>query len=104
MRSWQLAVQLGEDPRLPVFRRIARAIAGDVQRGRLRPGERLPSSRTLSEQLGVNRNTVIAAYDELRALGWIDGERAKGMFVSPAPRGPVAPRARRGEPGFDLPA
>jgi len=84
MGSWQVAVELVDDPQTPVFRQIAGAIVADIERGRLRPGERLPSSRALSQQLGVNRNTVIAAYDELRAFGWIAGQPAKGMFVAPA--------------------
>jgi len=94
MGSWQVAVELVDDPQKPVFRQIAGAIQTDIERGRLRPGERLPSSRTLSVQLGVNRNTVIAAYDELRALGWVAGQPARGMFVASA----VDP----GPPSFDV--
>src|SRR5512143_772820 len=82
MATWQFAVELGDDAQTPVFRQIARAITVDIERGRLRPGERLPSSRALSAQLGVNRSTVIAAYDELSAFGWIAGQPARGMFVA----------------------
>lgn len=101
MRSWQLALQLSETGPDPVFRQIAAVVVDDIARGRLRSGERLPSSRALATQLGVNRNTVIAAYDELRAQGWIDSEPARGTFV--VPRGRPAP-AFAASPGFDLPA
>ena len=49
------------------FVRVARAIAVDIARGRLKPGQRLPGTRTLAASLGVNRNTVVAAYEELAA-------------------------------------
>jgi GntR family transcriptional regulator/MocR family aminotransferase len=45
----------------PVFLRIARAVADDIRRGRLRTGEALPGTRSLAESLGVNRNTVVTA-------------------------------------------
>ena len=81
--SWQLAVQLGSSDQ-PLFQRIAIAIATDIERGRLRVGTRLASTRTLARQLGVNRNTVVAAYDELCAQGWIAIEAARGAFVTNA--------------------
>jgi GntR family transcriptional regulator / MocR family aminotransferase len=85
-----------------VFRRIASVIVADIERGRLRTGERLPSSRALATQLGVNRNTVVAAYEELRSQGWIDIEPARGAFI--APRSAAARPAVSPTPGFDLPA
>ncbi|MEO8704503.1 MAG: PLP-dependent aminotransferase family protein [Kofleriaceae bacterium] len=78
--SWQLAVQLGNSEQ-PLFQRIAIAIATDIERGRLAVGTRLASSRTLARQLGINRNTVVAAYEELCAQGWIAIEATRGAFV-----------------------
>jgi GntR family transcriptional regulator/MocR family aminotransferase len=98
MRSWELAVTLDEGAAAPVFLQIARAIADDVRRGRLRPGDALPGSRSLARSLGVHRNTVLAAYRELDAEGWITSEPAGGTFVStalpdPRPRAVIATRA-----------
>ncbi|HEY4102404.1 MAG TPA: GntR family transcriptional regulator, partial [Polyangiaceae bacterium] len=62
--------------------RIAELIAAEIHRGRLRAGDRLPGSRSLAQQLGVGRNTVVAAYAELVSEGWITTERAGGSFVS----------------------
>ena len=58
---------------LPLATRIARMIIADIRRGRLRPGDRLPGSRTLAARLAVHRNTVLTAYRELSAEGWIVG-------------------------------
>jgi GntR family transcriptional regulator / MocR family aminotransferase len=66
----------------PIFARIAELITDEVRRGRLRPGARLPGTRPLAEQLGVGRNTVVAAYAELAAEGWIETRPAGGSFVS----------------------
>jgi len=66
----------------PVFARIAELLSAEIQRGRLRPGDRLPGTRPLAEQLGVGRNTVVAAYAELSAEGWITTRPAGGSFVS----------------------
>jgi len=68
--------------RTPIFGKIAELLSVEIRRGRLRPGERLPGTRTLAEQLGVGRNTVVAAYAELAAEGWIVTRRAGGSFVS----------------------
>ncbi|HWM85122.1 MAG TPA: PLP-dependent aminotransferase family protein [Kofleriaceae bacterium] len=96
----------------PLFLRIAHAVAQDLARGRLRPGARLPGSRALAGSLGVHRNTVVAAYAELAAEGWVVTRAGGGTFVSdqlPEPRPRAfsrrAPR-RAGVPsqlGFDLP-
>lgn len=68
----------------PLFARIADAIADAVRRGRLAPGQRLPGSRGLAARLGVHRNTVLAAYDELVAEGWVETRRGRGTFVRAA--------------------
>ncbi|MFT3772835.1 MAG: PLP-dependent aminotransferase family protein [Minicystis sp.] len=109
--SWELALTADGPADLPAYLRIARAVADDVRRGRLRPGAELPGSRTLAESLGVHRNTVLAAYRELAAEGWIETSAARGTFVTQAlpdakPRrfaGKASPRAEvPARVGFDL--
>lgn len=112
MARWSLAVDVGEGG-LPVFVRIARAISDDIRRGRLAKGAALPGTRTLASSLGVHRNTVLAAYQDLAAEGWITTENARGTFVSDeipdvkprrfSPRAAV-PTAMAVRPGFDLPS
>lgn len=85
VRGFELTLDIEVDAsaaELPVFLRIARAIAADIRRGRLLPGARLPGSRVLSQSLHVHRNTVLAAYRELLSEGWIEARHGRGTFVS----------------------
>jgi GntR family transcriptional regulator / MocR family aminotransferase len=90
----------------PRFTAIARALADEIRRGRLVAGQRLPSSRHLAAQLGVHRNTVVAALADLVAQGWITTTAATGTFVSSAiPSLPsTAATAAASGPGFRLPS
>jgi len=107
MRPWTFPVALQTEPgspREPVFQQIAQAIRGDIRRGRLRPGDPLPGSRTLAQTLGVHRNTVLAAYRELEAEGWTDTGRRTTRVAGDLPEAP-AMRARTGAgPGYALEA
>ncbi len=110
-RASTAVIELREGASEPLFLQIARAIAADIRRGRLGAGRRLPGSRTLARTLGVHRNTVVAAYAELTAEGWLDAHGTRGTFVShsmpAAAPGPVAARgatAPSRRPGFALPA
>ncbi|WP_334148479.1 MocR-like pyridoxine biosynthesis transcription factor PdxR [Hyphomicrobium sp.] len=53
-----------------------------ILQGRLRPGEPLPATRSLSEQLGISRNTAALAYERLAAEGYIETRHSVGTFVS----------------------
>jgi GntR family transcriptional regulator/MocR family aminotransferase len=103
--TWELCLDPAGPADLPAYLRIARAVAEDVRRGRLRPGAELPGSRTLAGSLGVHRNTVLAAYRELAAEGWIETSAARGTFVTAAlPEARPRRLAARAAPrvGFDL--
>lgn len=65
-----------------VARQIARAIRGGAP-----SGSRLPSTRVLARLLGVSRNTVLSAYDELVASGLVRGRRGAGMMVAARSQG-----------------
>jgi len=82
MRGWDFPVSIDPQSSVPIFAQISRAIAADIRRGRLRAGEPMPGTRRLARTLGVNRNTVIAAYDDLVAEGWVTTENGRGTFVS----------------------
>lgn len=64
-----------------MFVQVAAAISDDIRRGALRGGDRLPSTRALAAQFTVNRNTIVAAYDELVAQGWAVTRGPRGTFV-----------------------
>lgn len=65
-----------------LHRQLYQQMAQAIRTGTIRGGERLPSSRWLAKLLGVSRNTVLTAYDQLAADGLILGVRGAGMRVS----------------------
>jgi GntR family transcriptional regulator/MocR family aminotransferase len=66
----------------PLHRQIRDQILASIRRGRSLPGTRIPSTRSLAALLGVSRNTVLAAYDELTADGVLEGQQGSGMRVA----------------------
>ena len=111
MRLWDFQIEIDPAAGKPVFLQISHAIAEGIKSGRLRSGSPIPGTRTLASTLSVHRKTVIRAYDELVAEGWITSTPRWGMFVSsdiPEPASsPVLNSARkRPDPnriGFSLP-
>lgn len=71
--------------KLPLHRQIHRQIARAIHDGNVPYEARLPSSRVMAEFLGVSRNTVLAAYDDLATDGLARGERGAGMRVAASP-------------------
>ncbi len=73
---------------------LHRQLRAAILDGRLRPGLRLPATRVLAQVLGVSRNTAVAAYDLLRAEGYVDSRQGSGTRVA-ASAGPfrAVPRA-----------
>lgn len=107
MARWQTKFAVNHESNLAVFSQIAKAISDDIRRQRLKAGSPLPSSRKLAQDLGVHRNTVIAAYNELAAEGWIETRPAQGTFVSRElpERYPTPPKVgvSRASPHYALP-
>ena len=75
-----LAIERGGSE--PLHRQIYFAIRQAILGGALRPGARLPATRALARQLAVSRNTVMAAFEQLHAEGYVDGRVGAGSFVS----------------------
>ena len=65
----------------PLYHRVYREIAQEIESGALRPGDRLPSERWLCEELGVSRATVRRALEELVSDGMVE-TRGRGSFVA----------------------
>lgn len=66
----------------PLYRQLYFAIREAILEGRLRPGTRLPSTRSLATDLDVSRNTVVIAFDQLLAEGYVEGRTGAGTYVS----------------------
>ncbi|HLM55823.1 MAG TPA: winged helix-turn-helix domain-containing protein, partial [Pyrinomonadaceae bacterium] len=72
------------DPRsgLPLYRQLYESLRAGILDGRLRPGARLPSTRELASTLSVSRNTVMNAFEQLLAEGYLEGHVGSGTFVT----------------------
>jgi DNA-binding transcriptional MocR family regulator len=75
---------------------IVDAVLGELARGALPTGTRLPPVRVLEQQLGISKNTVQVAYDELMARGAVETREREGVFVSAT--GDVAPAVASAPP------
>jgi len=62
--------------------RLTRALKAAILDGRLRPGCRLPATRELASDMGLSRNTVLAAYEQLRAEGFVHARVGSGTYVA----------------------
>ncbi len=67
---------------VPLYRQLAESIKLAVHSGRLGHGDRLPATRELAGQLGLNRTTVSAAYSVLEQAGLLEGQVGRGSFVA----------------------
>ena len=65
----------------PLALQIVRYVQELIEAGHVGPGTRLPSSRMLARTLGVSRNTVLAAYEELTARGLVRSRRGAAMYA-----------------------
>ena len=77
-----LAIPLDERGPLSLQQQLYTRLRDDILARRLRPGERLPPSRTLAAQLAVSRTTVVLVYDQLVAEGYAEARQGSGTFVS----------------------
>ncbi|MFJ7291872.1 MocR-like pyridoxine biosynthesis transcription factor PdxR [Streptomyces collinus] len=102
-----LGIDLHVEPTGPGLRRgLTDALREAVRSGRLAPGTRLPSSRALSADLGIARNTVADAYADLVAEGWLTARQGSGTRVAArevVPPSGTAPHPRAlTRPAYDL--
>jgi GntR family transcriptional regulator/MocR family aminotransferase len=66
----------------PLYRQIYDSIRDSILSGEFQSRMRLPATRLLADQLGVSRMTVINAYDQLFAEGYLEGKTGSGTFVA----------------------
>jgi len=86
--------QLNPRDKTPLFRQLHGQMKELIESGRLSKGSRLPATRELADQIGLNRTTISAAYALLESEGLITGHVGRGSFVAGGPltdvRGSVA--------------
>ncbi|MFF6580557.1 GntR family transcriptional regulator, partial [Pseudomonas aeruginosa] len=84
------------DPAQGLARQLYAALRERILDGRLGSRTRMPASRELAQALKVSRNTVVRAYEQLHAEGYIDGRTGDGTYVAELQeipgRAPAGPR------------
>jgi GntR family transcriptional regulator / MocR family aminotransferase len=85
------------DPRAttPLRRQLYEWLRRSIAEGRLRLGQRIPSSRSLARELQVSRITVLAAYEQLLSEGYLQTFRGAGTCVAASIPEPLRPRGKR---------
>lgn len=83
----------------PFHAQLTKSLRKAIIDGRLRAHTRLPPTRTLAQDLGIARNTVLAAYEQLRAEGYVEGRTGSGSYVAA-----IAPVVRPTRAPHRLPA
>ena len=74
--------RLGAQDALPLHRQLYEALRRAMLDGKLGPGERLPSSRDLAQDLELSRNTVVAAINQLSVEGYLVSRVGSGTYVN----------------------
>ncbi|AKD54559.1 aminotransferase-like domain-containing protein [Spirosoma radiotolerans] len=105
-------IQLDKASLLPIFVQLSNQLGQLIRVGTLLPGQRLPGTRQLADLLALNRQTVVAAYDEGMAQGWLESRPGSGTYVAshlpdvkpqPLPSGDeplLKNKATDGQPGY----
>jgi GntR family transcriptional regulator/MocR family aminotransferase len=76
------AIPLDRQSGTPLFRQLYLQLKDAILAGGIGTGSRLPATRELGRQLAVSRQTVLSAYEQLMAEGYLEGTVGKGTFVS----------------------
>lgn len=76
-----LTFVLNDDGKEPLYHQLYSYIKREIQEGRIKHNDRLPSKRKLAEHLGVSQNTVTTAYEQLIDEGYVMSIERKGYFV-----------------------
>ena len=81
---------------VPVYLQIVQQVKAAAASGLIRPGDPLPSVRTLAEDLRINRNTVARAYAELESESVIETRQGAGCFLKEGGASPLRKSVRSG--------
>jgi len=75
-------ITIERESKLPLTRQIYNKIRRMIFDGSLGSGEKLPSTRTLSRELGVSRNTVLDVYNQMIAKGYLEAYHGSGTIIA----------------------
>jgi GntR family transcriptional regulator / MocR family aminotransferase len=94
-------IEIDRSSGVPLYCQVRRAIEHGIAVGTFDPTHRLPSSRELATELGVSRNTINLAYQELIAEGYVESKERSGLFINPEMRPHCAVQQRATHPRID---
>jgi GntR family transcriptional regulator/MocR family aminotransferase len=77
-----IPLNLDRGARIPLHKQLYEEIRGAILSGRLGRGARLPATRALAADLGISRNTVAGAFDQLLGEGYLQGKVGSGTYVT----------------------
>ena len=75
-------IRLNAGSPVPLYKQLYERLRGAILAGQLERGTRLPSTRTLADELGVSRNTTALAYEQLLLEGYLESQVGFGTVVS----------------------
>src|SRR3954468_18826146 len=78
----ELALVVDRSADVPLAEQVQAALRPGIRAGRLRSGERLPSTRQLADQLSISRGLVVSAYEQLLAEGYVVSTVGSGTRVA----------------------
>lgn len=78
-------ITLRSDIKSPFYEQIYNQIKNDILHGYLKPGDKISGTRSLANLLGISRNTVDRAYQQLNAEGYIISKKSAGFYIADLP-------------------
>ncbi|MFH7000717.1 MocR-like pyridoxine biosynthesis transcription factor PdxR [Flavobacterium bizetiae] len=96
MLPYKSLIQIDRNSSVNIYIQVCNNFVSLITNGTLQPSDVLPSSRILADLIGINRNTVKLAYEELISQGWAESVERKGVFV--LSKLPVISKAKIPEP------
>lgn len=75
-------INLNRNSGIPIYIQVKKQMLQLIKNGTLKVGMKIPTERELSQELGVSRNTISAAYNELESKGVLKSIRGKGTFIA----------------------
>ncbi|VEP18430.1 Transcriptional regulator with HTH domain and aminotransferase domain [Hyella patelloides LEGE 07179] len=76
-----LAIHLDRTSTTPLYQQLTEKIRTVVLEGRLKPNQKLPSSRNLAKSLNISRSTVTQSYEQLESEGYLETRRGSGTYI-----------------------
>jgi len=82
MQPLSSLLRIDKTEKTAIYLQVANQLTDLIRKGTIQAGQQLLSSRQLAEALDIHRKTIVRAYDELLAQGWLESKTGSGTFVA----------------------